>query len=43
MGGPGRSDEGIDGAEKERVPPWGEVAGHLGKLGGRLGDKGVGW
>lgn len=39
MGGPGRSDEGIDGAEKERVPPWGEVTGHLGKLGGSWGTK----
>lgn len=43
VGEAGRSDEEIDGAEKERVPPWGEDAGHLGKLGGRLGDKGEGW
>lgn len=42
--GAGRCDEGVDGAEKERGPaPWGEDTGHLGKLGGRLGDKGEGW
>lgn len=43
-GGAGRCNEGVDGAEKERGPtPWGEDTGHLGKLGGRLGDKGEGW
>lgn len=27
----------------EAPPPGGEDTGHLGKLGGRLGDKGEGW
>lgn len=39
----GRSDEGVDGAEKERGPPppqpRGEDTGHLAKLGGRLGGQ----